>query len=131
MTRRFKWLAAVGVSVVFLAGIATGICAIAFHLHHHRFGGGRPQMIAERMEKHLTRELSLTPAQVAAIHPLLEGTAGRLHAIRNETGRRVAETMDQSRRDLAPHLTPAQLARLDTMRERRSRGFRRGALPGP
>ncbi len=130
MSSTLKWRIAVGVLVVFVAGIATGVFATAWNLQHHR-GGARAELIAQRMRRHLTTRLGLSPEQLAQISPVIEKTAGRLDTIRRETGRRVAETMEQSRRDLAPHLTSEQLARLDQMRERRRRGMHRGRLSAP
>lgn len=129
-----KWRLAVGVLIVFFAGIATGVFATAWHVRHH-FGGARADMIAQRMRRHLTSQLGLSPEQVTQLSPVIEQTAARLDTIRSETGRRVGATMEQSRREMAPHLTPEQLVKLEKMREHH-RGMmgrgRRGRMPdGP
>lgn len=131
MSPTLKWRIAVGVLIVFVAGIATGVFATAWNLQHRRGGGPRADVIAERMRRHLAMRLRLSPEQLGQISPVIEKTAGRLDTIRAETGRRVAETMDQSRRELAPYLTADQLNRLDQMRERRRRGMRRGHFSLP
>ena len=130
MSRALKWRIAAAVLIVFVAGIATGIFATAWHVQHH-FGQGRTEVIAERMRRHLTRQLGLTPEQLAYINPVIDQTAARLSAIRSETGRRVGETMDQSRREIAPHLGPEQLEKLDRMREHHRRMMRRGHFSPP
>lgn len=129
MNSSWKWRLAVGVLVVFIAGIATGVFASAWRLHQ-RAGGGRAGAIGERMRHHLQARLGLSAEQVAKINPAIEETANRLDSIRRETRRRVSETMEQSRRDLAPNLTPEQLARLDQMRERHQRRMHRAHLNG-
>lgn len=132
MSRTLKWQLLVGVLVVFLAGFATGAFATAWHVHRVFGGVGRKEVIAERMRRHLTAELGLSAEQLEKITPLIEQTAARLTAIRSETGKRVQETMEQSRRELAPNLTPQQIARLDQIRENHGRMVRhRNRLRGP
>ncbi len=131
MTRRLKWALAVGVLMVFAAGVATGTFVgarkahdvIAF-THHGRMG--------ERMREHLTRELQLTPEQLEKVSPIIDDTSRRLHEIRKESGRRVAETLRESHAEMSPHLTPEQRERLQTMKLRHKRSQRRRGGPhGP
>ncbi|MDQ6808784.1 MAG: hypothetical protein M3Z64_05085 [Verrucomicrobiota bacterium] len=130
MNSSLKWRLAAGVLIVFLAGLATGVFATAWHIQHH-VAGARADVIAQRMRRHLTNRLGLTTDQLAKISPVIDQTAHRLDEIRAESGRRVAETMEQSRRDMAPNLTPEQLASFDQMRERRRHGMRRGRAFSP
>ena len=130
MTRRLKWLFAAGVLMVFAAGAATGafISARKAHdvlvfKHHERMG--------ERMRQHLIRELELTPEQVERLSPIIENTSRRLHEIRRESGRRVADTMRESHSEMSPHLTPRQRERLETMKHRHKRILRRRGMPAP
>jgi hypothetical protein len=117
-----KWRIALGVAVVFFAGIATGLFGCFWHVHH-AFMRHDPRHLAAQMRAHLKWELKLTPAQVQEISPIVDQTAKQLSDIRTDTGRRVSETLTQSHRDLAPHLTPEQRARLDKMEERRRHSF--------
>ena len=118
MTRGLKWRIAIGLVLVFAAGAATGTFAGARHArrtfvaHHGEFRG-------DRMREHLTRRLNLTPEQLRQIEPIIEQTSRQLQAIRADTGKRVSEAMEQSRDAMAPHLTPAQLEKLEKMRRRR------------
>lgn len=123
MNTALKWRLAVGVLVVFVAGIATGVFASAWRFHQHA-GRGHADALGERMRHHLQTQLGLNAEQVEKINPVIDQTAERLNAVRRETGRRVNEIMEQSRRDLAPNLTAEQLARLDQMRARHHRRMR-------
>ena len=118
-----KWRIALVGALVFFAGVATGLFGCFWHMHH-MFGQHNSAQIAARMRAHLRWELKLTPAQMEEITPIVDQTAKQLEAIRNDSGQRVAETLAQSHRDLAPHLTPEQRARLDRMEERRRHSFR-------
>ena len=129
MSPSLKWRLALGMLIVFIAGVATGVFAGAWRFHQWA-GGGRAGAIGGRMRHHLQAQLGLRPEQMAKINPVIDQTAARLNAIRRDTGRRVNETMEQSRRDLAPNLTPEQLTRLDQMRARHQRHMRHAHLDG-
>ena len=131
MTKRLKWWMAAALVVVFLAGIATGLFAGAMHARHV-FAGRHGGFIGQRMREHLRRELQLTPEQYEKIAPILDQTSTRLDAIREETGRRVGEAMNDSHQQIIPLLTPEQREKLDRMRERHRSILRmRGAMPPP
>jgi uncharacterized protein YbaP (TraB family) len=117
-----KWRIALGAAVVFFAGIATGMFCCFWHVHHVVLERNSGQLAAQ-MRAHLKWQLNLTPAQVEAITPIVDQTASQLDAIRSDTGHRVSETLAQSHRELAPHLTPEQRAKLDRMAERRGHSF--------
>ena len=128
MTRRLKWAVAAGVLMVFAAGIATGMFIdarrahdVLMPKHHHRMG--------ERMREHLTRELQLTPEQIEKVSPIIDDTSRRLQEIRRESGRRVADTMRESRAAMAPHLNADQRERLETLKMRHRRKMRRRGGP--
>ena len=131
MTRALMWRLAVGVLVVFAAGAATGMFIgtrkaqeVMVFKHHGRMG--------ERMRQHLIRELELTPEQLEKVSPVIDDTSRRLQQIRMESGRRVAETIRESRAAMAPHLTPEQRQRLETMKMRHKRIMHhRGGHPPP
>ena len=130
MTRALMWRLAVGVLVVFAAGVATGMFVGARKAHdvlvfkHHRMG--------EHMRERLTRRLQLTPEQVEKLSPIIDDTSKRLHEIRRESGKRVADTMQQAHAAMVPHLTPEQreIAEQIKMHHKRKR-HRRGAPPPP
>ena len=130
MTRALKWGLAVGVVMVFAAGVATGMFVgarkaqdVFVSKHHHR--------MSERMREHLTRELELTPEQMEKLSPIIDNTSRRLQDIRRESGRRVADTMREAHAEIAPHLTPPQRERLDTMKHRHRNMMRRRGMRPP
>lgn len=130
MMKNFKWWLAAAFVVVFLAGVASGLFAGAMHFHHAMSAGHPGEFMGQRMREHLRRELKLTPEQYEKIAPIIDATSTRMEAIRNETGRRVTEAMNESHDQIVPLLTPEQRERLDQMRERHRHIIRiRGGLP--
>ncbi len=123
MTKALKWRLALGLIVVFLAGLALGLFAGAFHARRV-FVAHHGPLMAGRMREHLRHELHLTSEQLAKIAPLVDRSAGQLEEIRRQSSRRVAETIDESRREIAPLLTPEQRERLERMREKHQRRAR-------
>ena len=130
MTRKLKWAIAAGVLMVFIAGIATG-AFIGARKAHDVLAFKHQGRMGERMRGHLIRELELTPDQIDKVSPIIDDTSRRLHEIRRESRRRVAETMQQSHSAMAPHLTPQQRERLETIKHRHKRALRRRGLPPP
>ena len=116
MMQTLQWRILLGLLLVFFAGAATGFFGGAWHAHRI-FGERHGRMMGERMRERMERQLDLTPEQVQVVDPILRKTAQRLQEIRAETGQRVSQTMEESRRELAVHLTPEQTAKLERMRQ--------------
>lgn len=133
MMRSWKWRVALGLFVVFLAGAASGFFASAWQARKKFDTRHRVGLKSDRMMRHFQRHLELTPEQRQKVEPILDQSAARLQEIRAETGRRVSETMEQSRREIAPHLTPEQRVKMEEMKERRHRRkiHRRHGRRGP
>jgi Spy/CpxP family protein refolding chaperone len=123
---------AVGLVLVFLAGVASGVFAGAWHAHRAIADRHGPRM-AERMRERMRDELNLTPAQMQELGPILDDTAQHLQQIRRETAQRVSETIAKSHEELAAHLTPEQREDLHEMEQRQLRFWnwhhRRRPLP--
>lgn len=117
MSAKTRWFIAAGVVLVFFAGIATGVFAGAWRAKQVFIVRHGPQM-SERLRERIERELQLTPEQLQQARPIFDETARELDAIREETGRRVAETMAKSHRRMAAFLTPEQQERLKRMQQR-------------
>lgn len=129
MTRALKWWIALGLVLAFLAGGTSGIFIGARH-EHRRFAERHGGRMGQRMREHLKEQLNLTPEQVQAVDPILQDTAKRLQAIRQETAQRVTDTMADANRQLSQHLTPEQSAKLEATQERHLRMLhRRGRRP--
>ena len=62
-------------------------------------------------------KLNLTPEQLQQVDPILQQTTQRLEDIRTETGERVFQTMEEAHRELAKHLTPEQMAKMEKMKK--------------
>lgn len=126
MMPTLQWRILLGVVLVFLAGAATGFFGGAWHAHR-TFGERHGRMMGERMRERMERRLDLTPEQMKVVDPILRKTGQRLDEIRRETGQRVWQAMEDSRRDLATHLTPEQMDKLEQMKKRHERRRERRA----
>ena len=115
MNSALKWKLAFAFLLVFLAGMVTG--TLLSHLHVKRRFLGPPHSgdVAGRMREHLRRGLDLTPEQEAKILPIVESTSAKLEAIRIETAERVRAIMAESKREIAPQLTPEQQEKLEKL----------------
>jgi Spy/CpxP family protein refolding chaperone len=98
-----------------------------FFKHHHRGD------IGERMRERLRRELDLTPEQVAKISPILDKAAAQLQQMRRDSGQRVREILNETHRQMTPHLTDEQREKLKQIEEqhRRWRRHRWSGEPAP
>lgn len=120
MTKEWKWRLTLGLVIVFLAGLAIGLFAGAFHARRV-FVARHGPLMAGHMREHLRHELHLSPDQFEKIAPMIDRSAEQLEEIRRVTSGRVEETMDESRREIAPLLTAEQRERLERMREKQRR----------
>jgi Spy/CpxP family protein refolding chaperone len=74
----------------------------------------------------------LTAEQEKKVGPIVETTSAKLEAIRVETAERVRTVMEDSKREIAPLLTPEQQTKLDKLdKEHRKMMVHHGFLPGP
>jgi Spy/CpxP family protein refolding chaperone len=136
MSTALKWKLVAGCLLVFIAGGMTGALVWSTQTRHRFLGPPHSGKLAHRMSERLRSQLELTPEQFAKIEPIIGRTAGKLETIRIETARRVSETMKEEHEQLAPYLTPEQLAKLKAIEKKhrrhlRHRGFPRSHRPEP
>ena len=117
MSSSLKWRIGAAFVAVFIAGIATGLFGGALHARH-MFMLMHGDRLRERIHDHLQHELKLTPEQMKQVGPIADEMASQLDSIREDTSRRVGETLRQSHAKLLPFLTPEQQTRLEEMRRR-------------
>jgi Spy/CpxP family protein refolding chaperone len=116
MNSALKWKLAFAFLLVFIAGVTTGCLFGALHLKkRHLIGPPHSGDVAGRMREHFRKALDLTPEQEAKIMPIIDATSTRLEAIRLETAERVRTVMAESKREVAPQLTPEQQEKLDKL----------------
>jgi Spy/CpxP family protein refolding chaperone len=120
MSSGLKLRIAVGLVLIFLAGVASGVFAGAWHAHQDVADRHGPRM-AQRMRERMRNELNLTPAQMQELGPILDDTAQQLQQIRRETAQRVSETIARSHEQVAVYLTPEQREDLHEMEQRQRR----------
>lgn len=123
MTSGLKWKIAIGLLLVFLAGVAVGLFAGTRH-GRHAIGDFHSGEMRQHFRERMVRQLELTPEQLKTLSPIIDDTARQVEEIRSESRRRVAETLARSHAAVSPHLTEQQRAELEKLRERHER--RRG-----
>ena len=122
MNRALQWKLIGGFILVFIAGGITGAFFGGLHARHLFFEFHHPGLIGVRMKERLSRELNLTPEQIAQISPIIDKTAARLKQVRRDTGQRVHEIMTEAHREMATSLTDEQRLKLQQIEERHRRG---------
>lgn len=112
MTRGKLWG---GLIVLFLAGMLTGIvgtCLYHRYEQQHR-GEGGPAAKQERLMKHLTQELSLTPEQQADIRPIVKRTHLDILQLRFQHQPEVERIFAKGMAEIKPTLSEDQQTKLD------------------
>jgi len=130
MSAALRWRIAAAFVAVFIAGVATGVFGGALHWRH-MFRIMHGDHLKGRLHEHLQHELKLTPEQMLKVGPIADEMASQLDSIRDDTSRRVAETMQQSHDKILPFLTPDQKKRLDEMRQRHRHMLHAPGAPPP
>ena len=130
MNSRSRWLTAVALVVIFLAGAITG-WLVGFSRRHPFFRPPRRDDLATQMRARFTRELALTPQQSEKIDPLIAQSAQELDRIRRESDERVVRVIDDMHAKMAGDLTPEQTTKLASMTERRRAMMREHREPPP
>jgi Spy/CpxP family protein refolding chaperone len=133
MNASLKGKLALAFLLVFVAGAATGVFLGLHHLQHHMiFGPPHSGDVPDRMREHLRRALSLTAEQENKVAPIVDATSTKLETIRVETAERVRTVMEDSKREIAPLLTPEQQKKLEKLEsEHRKMMHHHGFLPPP
>jgi Spy/CpxP family protein refolding chaperone len=133
MNDALKWKLAFAFLLVFVAGGATGVFFDVHHLRHHVIlGPPHSGDVPDRMREHLRRELGLTAEQEKKIAPIIDATSAKLETIRVETAERVRTVMEDSKREVAPLLTPEQQKKLEKLdSEHRKMMLHHGFGPPP
>jgi Spy/CpxP family protein refolding chaperone len=127
MNQALKWKLIAGFILVFVAGGISGAFLGGLYARHLFFEFHHPEQIGARMKQRLRTELNLTPEQVAKISPIIDKTAVQLRDIRQETARRVHESIAEAHRQMAVNLTDEQRQKLWQIEERHRR-WRHGAF---
>jgi len=111
----------------------TGAFVGVHHLRQHiMLGPPNSGDVGDRMREHFRRSLDLTADQEKKIGPILDATSSKLETIRVETAERVRTVMEDSKKEVAPLLTPEQQKKLDNLEsEHRKMMMHHGFLPPP
>jgi Spy/CpxP family protein refolding chaperone len=133
MNSSLKGKLALAFLLVFVAGVATGAFLGLHHLTHHIvLGPPHSGDVPDKMREHFRRALGLTAEQENKIAPIIDATSAKLETIRVETAERVRTVMEESKRQVAPLLTPDQQKKLEKLdSEHRKMMSHHGFLPGP
>ncbi len=133
MSNQLKWKLGLAVLLVFVAGGMTGAFFSVHHIRHHiMLGPPHSGDVPDRMREHLRRTLGLTAEQEQKISPIVDATSAKLESIRVDTAERVRSVMEDSKKEMAPLLTPEQQKKLDKLEsEHRKMMTHHGFLPPP
>jgi Spy/CpxP family protein refolding chaperone len=133
MNSALKWKLAFAFLLVFVAGAATGAFFGVHHLRYHMIlGPPHSGDVPDKMREHFRRALDLTAEQETKIAPIIDATSAKLETIRVETAERVRAVMEESKRVVAPLLTPGQQKKLEKLEsEHRKIMIHHGFLPPP
>jgi Spy/CpxP family protein refolding chaperone len=133
MTAALKWKLGLACLLVFVAGGMTGAFLGVHHLRDHiMLGPPHSGDVGDRMREHFRRSLDLTAEQEKKISPILDATSSKLETIRVETAERVRAVMEESKKEVAPLLSPEQQKKLDNLEsEHRKLMLHHGFLPPP
>jgi Spy/CpxP family protein refolding chaperone len=133
MNSSLKGKLALAFLLVFIAGAATGAFLGLHHLTHHIvLGPPHSGDVPDKMREHFRRALGLTAEQENKIAPIIDATSAKLETIRVETAERVRNVMEESKRQVAPLLTPEQQKKLEKLdSEHRKMMLHHGFLPPP
>jgi len=133
VNKALKWKLALACLLAFVAGAATGAFFGFHHLRYHVIlGPPHSGDVPDRMREHLRRALGLTAEQETKIVPIVDATSSKLETIRVETAERVRTVMEESKKEIAPLLTPEQQKKLDKLdSEHRKMMLHHGFLPPP
>jgi Spy/CpxP family protein refolding chaperone len=133
MNSTLKGKLALAFLLVFVAGVATGAFLGLHHLTHHIvLGPPHSGDVPDKMREHFRRALDLTAEQETKIAPIIDATSGKLEKIRVETAERVRAVMEESKRVVAPLLTPEQQKKLEKLEsQHRKMMIHHGFLPPP
>jgi Spy/CpxP family protein refolding chaperone len=133
MNSSLKGKLALAFLLVFIAGAATGAFLGLHQLKHHVIlGPPHSGDVPDRMREHLRRALDLTAEQESKISPIVDATSSKLETIRVETAERVRTVMEDSKKEIAPLLTPEQQKKLDALDSKhRKMMLHHGFLPPP
>ena len=121
MNNALKWKLAFAFLLVFIAGVTTGGLLSTHHIKRRFLGPPHSGDVSGRMREHLQRALDLTPEQAVKIAPIVDATSAKLEAIRVETAERVRQVMEESKREIAPQLTPEQQKKLQELKQKHIR----------
>ena len=112
MTQQRLWI---GLVVLFLAGIVTGVAGTTFYWQYEREHQSDQGPVAkqERLMRKLIHDLSLDQAQEAAIKPIVERTYKNLLRLRFHHQPEVEQLLTQGMADMKAALSPEQQTKLD------------------
>jgi Spy/CpxP family protein refolding chaperone len=101
----------------------TGVFFYAWYWGHWHRGGDRQHIV-----RYMTHELDLSSTQVQQLNQILDDTAKKYEALRNQVGPQFRAIREESHERIRKILTPQQLEKFNQMlRRREQRG--RGAPP--
>jgi len=105
-----KWHVILGVALVFVAGILTGVAGARLYVKSRieKAIRGGPDAVRERVMAKLTRELRLSGEQKAEIEPVVKEVQMKLARLRAVYQPEVEQVIGEGIEQINPHLNPRQ-----------------------
>jgi Spy/CpxP family protein refolding chaperone len=111
----------------FLLGIVVGCAGVLFYAWNTGVWHRRPT--EERIVRRLTRELSLTPAQVEQLKQILDDSDKKMDDLRKQLRPQFDAIRDDGHDAIRKILSPEQLQKFNQLVRRREERRRRGRTP--
>jgi hypothetical protein len=104
------------IGLVFAAGITVGVIVTRLAVRKViERAATNPDMLRERMERHLARELKLTPEQRPRVHEIVVRSRDEIQELRGQFQPRVSGILKRSESEIRGVLNDAQREKFDLM----------------
>ncbi|HUO06801.1 MAG TPA: hypothetical protein VM008_00580 [Phycisphaerae bacterium] len=113
---RRKWLAAILVFFVFIAGMMVGSgLTIAVAVHRLQIAFRHPEEVPARLTTFLDKRLHFSREQAIEVQRLIAKRQSRLQEIRRQVQPQIQSELDALRQEISDVLTPSQQAKWDRL----------------
>jgi hypothetical protein len=115
-----RWKIIAGLLILFISGIATGVAGTIVFVERrvqHVLDGG-PLAVRAAMIDRLSAKLNLDSAQKEKMAVIVGAAHEKLMAIRKRNQPEISKIIEDASLELSPLLSPAQAAKLNTLKER-------------
>ena len=107
--------------LVFATGVIVGVCGTRVAVQKIvEQAMNRPELVRDRMERELARDLSLTPEQRPRVHEIMLRSHEEIHALRRDVQPRLGLILRRSAREIRDVLNEEQRQKFDRIAKRKA-----------